>query len=310
MPVATSSASELPEAPFCRCAQPLRHAGQRQVRDHAPEQHQRGAAERLRALAREVEALQRRVDRQEAEQPDRQRQHDAQPGRRDAPDPRQPQHPQRDRDHADVDAEQRHQPEERQVVGRRLDRHRDLVRDRPAGRREQGDLVRLALDPRLLDPQHRRLQPADLALGAGELRERVVDHGLGDPHGVRPVVAHRELDHARLELRALDRELLDRHAAPLAEARPAEQREGGRAPPTISASGTSPSTHSGARHGHQLDLEETLPAELGELGLVGVEHELPGMGEAPLEDPALALAQHHRVGELGRGLAACPSGSS
>ena len=48
------------------------------------------------------------------------------------------------------------------------------------------------------------------------------------------------------------------------------------------------------------DLEEAHPAELGELGLVRVEHELARVREAQLEDPALALALHHRVGELGR----------
>ena len=78
----------------------------------APTKHERGAAERLRALAGELEALERRVDREEREQPDRQRHHDAQRAGRDAAHPRQPQHPERDRDHADVDAEQRHQPEE------------------------------------------------------------------------------------------------------------------------------------------------------------------------------------------------------
>src|SRR6185312_320893 len=38
-----------------------------------------------------------------------------------------------------------------------------------------------------------------------------------------------------------------------------------------------------------LHLEEAHPAELRELGLVGVEHVLAGIGEPELEDPALAL---------------------
>src|SRR5262245_48886392 len=43
------------------------------------------------------------------------------------------------------------------------------------------------------------------------------------------------------------------------------------------------------------DLEEPHPAELGELGLVGVEHEPAGVGEVDLDDPALALAEHDGV---------------
>src|SRR5512134_286345 len=43
------------------------------------------------------------------------------------------------------------------------------------------------------------------------------------------------------------------------------------------------------------DLEEAHPAELRELGLVRVEHEVAGVGEVDLDDPALALAEHDRV---------------
>src|SRR5829696_693998 len=77
-----------------------------------------------------------------------------------------------------------------------------------------------------------------------------------------------------------------------------------------SSSGMSPATHAGiplgrvavalSTSGHHV--EEPLPAQLGELGLVGVEHVAAGMREAPLEDPALALAQHHGVGQLRRPL--------
>ncbi len=50
--------------------------------------------------------------------------------------------------------------------------------------------------------------------------------------------------------------------------------------------------------GHQEgvdDLEEAHPAELGELRLVRVEHEHPGVREVDLDDPALSLAEHDRV---------------
>ena len=47
------------------------------------------------------------------------------------------------------------------------------------------------------------------------------------------------------------------------------------------------------------DLEVAHPAELGELGLVGVEHEQAGVREAHLADSALALHLGDGVGELG-----------
>ena len=206
-------------------AQPGRDAAQHQVGDDRADEHERRAAERLRALAGQLEALERRVDGQEREQPDGQRHQPAQPHGRHAPQPRQPQHAERDRDHADVDPEQRHQPEEPDVGRGRLDRDRDLVHDRPAGGGHQRDLVGLALDPRLRDAHGRGLEPADRVIGARELRERVVDHDLRDRHRVRPVVAHRQLDRAGREHRPLDRELLGGRPAPLAEARRVERHE-------------------------------------------------------------------------------------
>src|SRR5215207_6799451 len=46
--------------------------------------------------------------------------------------------------------------------------------------------------------------------------------------------------------------------------------------------------------------EKAHPAKLGELALVGVEHELARIPEPRLDDRALALAQHQGVGGLGR----------
>src|SRR5262245_35064374 len=45
-----------------------------------------------------------------------------------------------------------------------------------------------------------------------------------------------------------------------------------------------------------LRTEQSHPSELRELGLVGVEHEVAGISERRLEDRALALAEHQRVG--------------
>ena len=83
-------------------------------------------------------------------------------------------------------------------------------------------------------------------LGAPEGGERVVDDDLRDRDGVGPVVADRQLDRARLELRVLDGELLDRRAAALADAGRAEREERADREAT-SSSGTTPSTQPGRR---------------------------------------------------------------
>jgi hypothetical protein len=95
-------------------------------------------------LAGDLERLERRVDGEEPEQADRGGEQDADPGRVDAAHERQPQHAERHRDDADVEPEQRHEPEEPDV-GRSGSRPRgDLVREGRAGRGQQADLVGLA----------------------------------------------------------------------------------------------------------------------------------------------------------------------
>ena len=220
-----------PEAPASRAAR-LRlpsHSetrGQQQVGDDAADEHERGSAERLGALAGQLEALQRGVDGQVGQQAHGEGHDRAQPAGRDAADPRQPQHSQRDRDDADVDPEQGHQPEEGQVVGRRGHGRGDLVGDRAARARDERDLVGLALDPRLAHAHGGGPQAADRLAGAVELREGVVDRDLRDRHRVGPVVADGERDDAGREHGPLDGQLLGRRAAALAEARPAEHGEG------------------------------------------------------------------------------------
>jgi hypothetical protein len=203
------------------------HRRQREVGEHRAEADQAGAAECLCPLARDLERLERGIQREEGQQADGRGKQEPNPGRVDPAHERQPQHPERDRDDADVDAEQRHQPEEREVGGRGLDCHRDLVGDRPPGRGQQHHLVRLALHPRLRDPHGGGLEPPDGRVAARELHERVVDHRLRDRHRVRAVVAHRQLDHARRQRSALDDKLLGRRPPPLGQPRPVEQGEGG-----------------------------------------------------------------------------------
>ena len=251
MPTATSSASVVPDAPPAAAARRRAVSHEEtpvsaRIGDPRADQHERAAAERLRALGGQLEALERRVDGQERQQADRQRHHQPQPDRRDPPHPRQPQHPERDRDHADVDPQQREQPEERQPGLGRLDGGRDLVHDRRAGRGEQRDLVGLALHPGLLDPDLRRAEPPDRIVRPAELRERVVDDRLRDGHLVGPVVADGQLDHARLEHGPLDRELLRRRSRAGRRARARRARRTAPIASPISSSGTSPSTHNGA----------------------------------------------------------------
>ena len=57
-------------------------------------------------------------------------------------------------------------PKNDEVGGGRLDRGVDRVRDRPAGRGQQPDLVGLALDPRIARPERRASEPADRLVGA------------------------------------------------------------------------------------------------------------------------------------------------
>ena len=129
--------------------------------------------------------------------------------------PGQPEHADGDRDHADVDADQRHQAVEAEVGGRALGRGGDLVRHGRAGRGHQHQLVPLPLDPRVADVDLPALQPAQLVARLRERAEGVVDHHLRHPHRVGPVVAHVQLDLAGSQHRALHRQLLDRHAVAL-----------------------------------------------------------------------------------------------
>ena len=122
--------------------------------------------------------------------------------------PGQPEHPDRDRDHPDVEADQRHQAVEAEVGVGRLDGRLDLVADRGAGGGEQHHLVALALDPGVDDLHLGAAEPADLLLGLGEDGEAVVDDRLLDLHRVGAVVAQVQLDLARAQHGALDRQLL------------------------------------------------------------------------------------------------------
>ena len=242
---------------------------------------------------------------EEAEQADGERQQEADPATVHAADPWQPEHPDRHRDHADVDADQRHQAVEVEVGVRRLDRRLDRVVDRRPRGGEQHDFVVLSLDPRVVHVDLRPAETPDLVVRLGERREAVVHDHLAHLHGVGSVVADVQLDLARLQHGALDRELLLRRADPVKPRRveqheqPDRHREHGqRSEP--SEPGRPTRRLCGGRLHHSVYVEEAHPAELRELAHVGVEHVLAGVREAQLEDAALALALDHRVGEVAR----------
>ena len=184
--------------------------------------------------------------------------------------------------------------------------------DRAAGGGEQGDLVGLALDPRVGDAEGGRPEPADaLAVARGERDEGVVDDDLGDVHRVRAVVSHGELDLAGAQDGALDRQLLDGRPGAIAEPGSAQERQQRRGAgdqgkgdqaqrPRGGPRGEGRALGAGACLHQPLHLEEAHPAELGELADVGVEHVAARLREAQLEDPALPLRLHDRVRELGR----------
>ena len=89
---------------------------------------------------------------------------------------------------------------------------------------EQHDLVALPLDPGVLHVDLGAAEAADLAVRLVERREAVVDDHLPHLHGVRALVAHVQLDFARLQNGALDGQLLLRHADPV-EPRRVQQNE-------------------------------------------------------------------------------------
>ena len=153
-------------------------------------------------------------------------QSDPDPASRHAPHERHEEHPEADGDHADVDAEQGHQPEEARIGLRGLDGDVDLVLDRRARRGQDRDQVRGALLPGVVEDELLLAEAPDLA---GRVRREVHvgvgDGDLGDPDRVGAGIADGQLDLAGAQHGALDRQLLDRRAGALPQAGAAEQRE-------------------------------------------------------------------------------------
>ena len=125
---------------------------------------------------------------------------------------------------------------------------------------------------------------------------------------VGPVVSDRQLDLAGVKSSALDGQLLHGRTVSLTEPWGTQECEGG------NGSGDQRQRDRTEGPGGQMrarrwalggsarlqlaHLEEAEPAQLCELGLVGMEHVAATMGEAQLEDSALPLCLHDRVGVL------------
>ena len=105
MPVATSSASVRPPASAPPAAQARREKGHAEVADRDAEQDEAGAAETTRQQRLPVERLDERLDAEEGEQAGGQRHERGEPLGARAPQRRQPEQAERDRDDADEEAD-------------------------------------------------------------------------------------------------------------------------------------------------------------------------------------------------------------
>ncbi len=208
MPRATSRASRAPERP------PLETFASTPARPRyattAPSQTSAAPPNACEPSSANSDPLEHCVDPEEGQQAEREREQELDPAWVDPAHPGEPEHADRHRYHAHVYADQRHQPVEVAVRLGRLRGHLDRLGDGPTGGREQRHLIRLALDPRVLDLHPALVQPAELGIVLGEGGEAVVHDRLPDLDGVRAVVAQVQLDLARAQHGAVHDHLLHR----------------------------------------------------------------------------------------------------
>jgi hypothetical protein len=232
MPIATSSDSwkalgALLARPGAPAGQPAVERDEREVGRAGAEEEQQGAAERPGPALGDLGALEVGVEREEAEQPDRQRHEEAQPVLADAAQEREEEHAERDGDHADVEAEQRHEPVEAPARLGGEDRDGDLVLGRDAGRAHERHEVGRVLLPRVVEREALGAARADLVAGAVEVDVGVVDEHLRDRDGIGAGVADGQVDLPGAQHRALDGDLLDGRAEPLAQRVVADRQQRG-----------------------------------------------------------------------------------
>ena len=189
--------------------EPRREERHRQVAERDAEQDEAGAAERARNRRLELEGLEERLDAEEREQAGGQGHEPGQPALVDPPQRRQPEQAERDRQHADEEADDRVAEGAAGGEARRLDRGGDLLDGLDPGRAGDADRDRIVLDPAVGDHDRARAQPAE-RLRAVELErdDRVVDRHGRDREVVLLRVRDADLDLAGLELHPADVELV------------------------------------------------------------------------------------------------------
>ena len=146
---------------------------------------------------------------EERQQPGRQRHERGEPLRVGAPQRREPEQAERDRQHPDEEADDRVADEAARRRRRRLDRGRDRRHRLDPGRARHADRDRVVLDPVVRHDDRARAQPAELGRPVERVRhDRVVDRDRGDRQVLALRVRDADADLARLELDAADVELV------------------------------------------------------------------------------------------------------
>ena len=141
---------------------------------------QRQALIRARQCSGRFEPLVRRIDEEEREQADGEREQRVEAGPAKTRDERKPEQAERHRNHAHVQTDQREEPEGAGPDARRGDRHRDLVLERRAGGRQDLHEVGVAGDPGIRDRDGRATQvPERRASRHAERPERIVNRRPG-----------------------------------------------------------------------------------------------------------------------------------
>ena len=221
----------------------------RQEAQRDAEQHEPGAAERAGQRRLERERLGERLDAEEREQPCGQRHEGGEPLRIGAAQRRQPEQAERDRKHADEEADDRVAERSPSATRLGVSTAAGIFFDRlDPGRARDPDADRVVFDPVVRDDDRARAQPAELGRAVErEGDDRVVDGDRGDRQVVALRVRDPDADLARLELDAADVELRRRAAGSCRSDRRATEPVVTKSPTTSASSRIGPSAQSRQR---------------------------------------------------------------
>ena len=199
------------------CAQPRAEPLEREIRGHGARDEQRHALIRRGHRGGRLERFVRRVDEQEHEKSDRQREQHVDSGLSQAAREREPEQAEGHRDDTDVEPDQRERPQISPIRLRRSHGDRNLVLEGRPGRRHDLDEMRFADDPRVRDDESRlpemRQHRAFIRRIRRERPVRIVHRHLRDRDRVGPVVEDMQDDPVARQHRALDCQAFDRRRA-------------------------------------------------------------------------------------------------